>query len=258
MTPSAWATIATVAAVVTAGTALQRPPGRSRPVPGRLDTASGDAAAEVAAPPPDAAADRRRHRVVAVASFATAGVVAIAAGPVLVVVGAVVAIVFRSLRRRRAAAADRAAVEASMPDAIELLVACLQSGRSPTQALSDLARLAPRPVRPAFAAVEQRLHRGHGTGEALGELITRCGSSALALVNAMSAALRDGLPLAPVLDRLTDEASAGRRRQGEAAARRLPVRLSFPLVACTLPSFVLLSVAPAILGALSSLRDSPL
>ncbi len=66
--------------------------------------------------------------------------------------------------------------------------------------------------------------------------------------------LRDGLPLAPVLDRLTDEASAGRRRQGEAAARRLPVRLSFPLVACTLPSFVLLAIAPAVLGALSTLR----
>ena len=36
------------------------------------------------------------------------------------------------------------------------------------------------------------------------------------------------------------------------------VNLSFPLVLCTLPSFVLLSVAPAILGAVSSLRDSPL
>ena len=53
------------------------------------------------------------------------------------------------------------------------------------------------------------------------------------------------------------DANASRRRQGEAAARRLPVRLSFPLVTCTLPSFVLLAIAPAILGAVSSLRGSP-
>ncbi len=72
----------------------------------------------------------------------------------------------------------------------------------------------------------------------------------------MSAAVRDGLPLAPVLDRLTDEAVDARRRHGEAAARRLPVRLSFPLVVCTLPSFVLLAIAPAVLRAISSLQGS--
>ena len=47
---------------------------------------------------------------------------------------------------------------------------------------------------------------------------------------------------------------AARRRLGEAAARRLPVRLTFPLVTCTLPAFVLLAIAPAVLGALSTLR----
>ena len=65
-----------------------------------------------------------------------------------------------------------------------------------------------------------------------------------------------GLALAPVLDRLAHDARAARRRQGESAARKLPVRLSFPLVACTLPAFVLLALAPALLGALSTLRGS--
>ena len=41
-----------------------------------------------------------------------------------------------------------------------------------------------------------------------------------------------------------------------ASARRLPVRLTFPLVTCTLPSFVLLAIAPAVIGALSTLRAS--
>lgn len=179
-------------------------------------------------------------------------------GPILVLTVAGVAGTAVVTRRRRAGTARLRAIEAAMPDATELLVACLHAGRSPTQALAELARLAPAPMQPAFAAVEQRLHRGHGVADALGELTTCCGRCALPLVTAMSAAVRDGLPLAPVLDRLTDDANASRRRHGEAAARRLPVRLSFPLVVCTLPAFVLLSVAPAVLGALSSLRDSPL
>ena len=143
-----------------------------------------------------------------------------------------------------------------MPDAIELLVMCMHAGLTPTQAVGELARLAPPPVRPGFAATEQRLHRGAGFADALTALTGHCGPSALALVSALGTAVRDGLPLAPVLDRLTDEANAGRRRAGEAAARRLPVRLSFPLVVCTLPSFVLLAIAPAVLGALSTVRGS--
>jgi tight adherence protein C len=56
-----------------------------------------------------------------------------------------------------------------------------------------------------------------------------------------------------VLDQLTIEAREARRRLEQAEARRLPVRLSFPLVLCTLPSFVLLAIVPAVIAALSSL-----
>ena len=59
-----------------------------------------------------------------------------------------------------------------------------------------------------------------------------------------------------MLESLAHEARASRRRQHEATARRLPVRLSFPLVVCTLPSFVLLAIAPAVIAALSSLSLS--
>ena len=76
------------------------------------------------------------------------------------------------------------------------------------------------------------------------------------VARAIAGADRDGLPLAPVLDRLAADARTARRRLGEIAARRLPVRLTFPLVTCTLPSFVLLAIAPAVIGALSTLRDN--
>jgi len=73
------------------------------------------------------------------------------------------------------------------------------------------------------------------------------------LADVISSCDRYGLALGPALDLLTNEARAARQRQDHADARKLPIRLSFPLVACTLPSFVLLAIAPAVIAALSSL-----
>jgi tight adherence protein C len=143
-----------------------------------------------------------------------------------------------------------------MPDAIELLVLCIHAGRSPTQAVDELARRAPPAVRSGFVAVERKRHRGHGLADALTELPAVLGPRARELAATVATADREGLPLAPMLDQLAAEARAARRRQGEAAARRLPVTLSFPLVTCILPAFVLLALAPAVLGAISTLRTT--
>jgi hypothetical protein len=74
------------------------------------------------------------------------------------------------------------------------------------------------------------------------------------LADGLAAADRDGLPLSPILDRLATEARQQRRRRADTLARQLPIRLSLPLVLCTLPSFVLLAVAPLLLAAIASLR----
>jgi Flp pilus assembly protein TadB len=215
----------------------------TRPAPARIELVAG-------------ADPRRPSRRVVIGAVVLLGVVVSAVlGPIALVVGACCIAVWLT-RRQSGQRVARQAIEAAMPDAIELMVVCLHAGLTPTQAIGELARLAPPAVRPGFVAVEQRLHRGAGFADALAELISHGGRSALAVVSALTTAVRDGLPLAPVLDRLTDEANAGRRRAGEAAARRLPVRLSFPLVVCTLPSFVLLAIAPAVLGALSTVRGS--
>ena len=74
------------------------------------------------------------------------------------------------------------------------------------------------------------------------------------MADGFAAADRDGLPLAPVLERLADEARQMRRRQVDERTRRLPVQLAVPLVLCTLPSFALLTVVPMLLAALTSLH----
>ena len=195
----------------------------------------------------------RRWRWLAILAVAALMLGAVAGPLAPVAVGGVAAAVM-PLRRRTVVARRRRAIAEAMPDAIELFVLCVHAGASPTQAIGELARCASPPVREVFVAVELQLHRGRRLADALTELPRHAGIAGQELAAAVAAADRDGVPLAPVLERLASEARAARRRAGEAAARRLPVQLSFPLVVCTLPSFVLLAIAPAVFGALSTLR----
>jgi tight adherence protein C len=152
--------------------------------------------------------------------------------------------------RRRAQHLDRA-----MPDLLDLLVLTLQAGLPPPAAFVALARYAPEVVAPAIDAVVERHARGERFVHALDALIEQLGTRALPLVAAIAAAERSGLPLAPTIDRIADDARAHRRRSAEIEARRLPVRLAVPLVCCTLPSFVCIAIGPVLVGALSSLRS---
>ena len=151
---------------------------------------------------------------------------------------------------------DRAAAVAALPDAIEIVIVGIRAGRSPTAAIEAAARATAPELQPAFAAVLHRLHRGQRLADALQALPEAIGPSAAGFADSLAAADRYGSPIGPVLDRLAVDARTDRRRLAERRARTLPVRLSFPLVICTLPSFVLLAIVPAVLGALSTLRGS--
>ena len=154
---------------------------------------------------------------------------------------------------RRQARTTRDAA-ARFPEALDLLVLSIRAGYLPAQAIGEITPYLPAALRPSFAAVDQALQRGDRFADALDQLRVRLGPIAQPLVDSLAAADRYGLPLAPVLERLSFEARQQRRRDTDAAARELPVRLALPLVLCTLPSFVLLAIVPLLLGALSSLH----
>ncbi len=183
-------------------------------------------------------------------------VIAVGIGPFPVLVAVAAALLARRVRLVRTARAGRRAAERSLPDAMDLLVLSVRAGLTPQQAIRDLAASAPDEVRTAFAQVVHRSDRGQAFADALAALPETLGTSALALADTLASSERYGLPVGPMLDQLSTEARAARRRLDEADARKLPVRLSFPLVVCTLPSFVLLAIAPAVVAALSSLGSS--
>ncbi len=150
--------------------------------------------------------------------------------------------------RRRSNRVDRA-----VPDAIEMFVLTIHAGLSPVQAVRELAVTVPVEVRDGFGAVVHRLDRGEPFAQAVQALPACLGAGMVAFADVVAGADRYGVPIGPVLESLAVDVRATRRRLDEADARRLPVRLSFPLVTCTLPSFVLLAIAPALIAALSSL-----
>jgi Flp pilus assembly protein TadB len=194
----------------------------------------------------------RRSMQIVLAS-ATAAIVVVTAP----VVG--LATVFGVVLWRRASAARGAArvtrqIAVDYPDVLDLLVLSIRAGYLPAQAIAEISRFLPASVRAAFTAVDSEMQRGVRFGDALNELQTQLGPIAQPMVDSLSSADRYGLPLAPVLERLASEARQQRRRESDAAARELPVRLAIPLVLCTLPSFVLLAIVPLLLGALSSLH----
>ena len=156
----------------------------------------------------------------------------------------------RHLRRTRTQL-HRAAEH--LPDAIDALVLTMHTGLTPHLAVRSVAEHGIDDTARACAAVVARLERGDALADALHQLTATFGPRAAVVADAIGAADRYGTPLAPVLDRLALEARAERRRLDDAAARKLAVKLSFPLVGCTLPAFVLLAIAPAVLAALGSL-----
>lgn len=166
---------------------------------------------------------------------------------VVVLLGGILARRPRVERRRRAARIER-----TLPDTVELFVLTVRAGLLPRDALRVLQPVVEPIIGEAFSDVLARCARGQRFADALSAIPERLGARALMFADALAAAERTGLPLGPSLDRLADDARQHRRQLAEQAARELPVRLSFPLVVCTLPAFVLLAVVPLLLGAISS------
>lgn len=185
--------------------------------------------------------------------IAVASVAALASLPVSLAVVIVMALLRRWAVVQRKARTTRD-VAVRFPDALDLLVLSIRAGYLPAQAIGEVTPYLPPALRSSFSAVDQALQRGDRFADALNQLRVRLGPIAQPLVDSLAAADRYGLPLAPVLERLSFEARQQRRRDTDAAARELPVRLAVPLVLCTLPSFVLLAIVPLLLGALSSLH----
>jgi Flp pilus assembly protein TadB len=181
----------------------------------------------------------------------------VAAGPRLGV-GLAVAVagvaLLPAVRRRRAEAATLAARARAASAAVDLLAACLTAGLNGHRALLHIAGRVPAELTDDFRLVAADLHLGRPPGAALRALAERRGLEELrAAAGALEAAERWGTPPAEALAARAEALRTRFRLEAEAAAGRASVRLTFPLVLCFLPSFVLVTVVPMVAGAVGAL-----
>lgn len=146
------------------------------------------------------------------------------------------------------------ALAADLPDVVDLLVLAVGAGLTVGLALAEVARRGSGPLAGELCRVVDDTARGRRLADALDDLSARAGEAVRPLVGALVASERYGAPLVAGLERLADAVRRDRRRRAEEAARKVPVKLLFPLVTCTLPAFGLLTVAPLVASAVRSLR----
>ena len=157
----------------------------------------------------------------------------------------------RLARHRRARRSDRR-LASELPIAVDLLAVAVGAGSNPTMAV-DLARhWGPDHAARTFGRVRDAQDRGASFAEAL-ELAAAESSLWAPVVDALLTTERLGAPIGPNLARVADAQRAELRRAAEAHARRVPVRLLFPLVFLVLPAFGLLTVVPVLVSGLTSL-----
>lgn len=157
------------------------------------------------------------------------------------------------LVRRRAEREHANTIERDLADVVALVGLAVGAGANLSGALDAAARHADGPLAEAIADAVRSTRRGGRLADALEALTSELGEPVRPLVAALVSCDRYGAPLGPTLDRLALDVRTAARQRAEAAARRLPVRLLFPLVSCILPAFALLTVAPLIAGSFRGL-----
>lgn len=157
-------------------------------------------------------------------------------------------------RQRRARNALALSVERDVSDAVVLVALAISSGHNLTGALRAACQHGDGPVFRSFRSALGLVDRGERLADALDSLPDELGDAVRPTVAALVSCDRYGAALGPTLERLSADVRTASRQRAEAAARRLPVRLLFPLITCILPAFALLTVAPLIAGSFRGLR----
>jgi tight adherence protein C len=182
------------------------------------------------------------------------GAVLVAVGlwPLVFVVGPVLAslpwLVEQRSRRARSARVSR-----ELPDVVDLVVLAAGAGYSVAQTVDAVGRTSSGVVAERLARASVEFRSGRPLVEAL-DAIRDLDPLMAGLADALVASLRHGVALTDALRVPAAELRAERRRAGEVAARRVPVKLLFPLVFCVLPAFGLLTVMPLLLASLEAVR----
>jgi tight adherence protein C len=143
------------------------------------------------------------------------------------------------------------AIQNGLPDVVDLLIVCLESGCSLDQAVlktgEELA-LAYKPIADELALVANEIRAGKPRTEAFTNFSVRTASEDVgSLVGMLVQTDRYGTSIAQALRGHADVLRTRRRQRAEERAAKAGVKLVIPLVFCLFPAFYILAVGPILL-----------
>ncbi|WP_349345150.1 type II secretion system F family protein [Streptomyces rapamycinicus] len=160
---------------------------------------------------------------------------------------------WRWQRRRRATAGrpggDRhleALAAGQIPLAADLLTACLAAGAGPRRAAEAVGGSLGGPVGERLAQTAAELRLGGEPAHAWGRISALPGAQGLA--RALERAGTTGAPAVEPVSRLAAECRAEQGREAMRRADRTGVLVNAPLAGCFLPAFLLVGLAPVMIG----------
>ena len=152
---------------------------------------------------------------------------------------------------RRRMAARRLALLCELPDALDLLVVCVESGMGLDQAIhrvsEELAESAPV-ISGELRTMTLEMRAGRQRQQALKDLAERTGiEDVQSLVTLLVQADTFGISVARTLRVYSDTLRTSRFQRAEETAAKLPTKLMFPLVLCIFPALFVVLIGPAVL-----------
>ncbi|MBB5939508.1 type II secretion system F family protein [Streptomyces zagrosensis] len=135
---------------------------------------------------------------------------------------------------------------AQLPLAADLLAACLAAGAEPRDAAEAVGSSLGGPVGQRLTRVAAELRLGGDLAEAWGQVGALPGATGLA--RSLERAAVTGAPAVEPVTRFAADCRADRGRAATARARRAGVMATAPLGLCFLPAFLLVGVAPVVIG----------
>jgi len=137
-------------------------------------------------------------------------------------------------------------MQRELPDAIDLLTICVESGLGFDAAIQQVARSTDGPLADELNRMLHEMQIGKGRGDALRALSERSNvADVRSFVGAMAQADAFGIPVAQVLRTQSHEMRVRRRQRAEERAQQVPVKITVPLIFCILPCLFIAVMGPA-------------
>jgi tight adherence protein C len=179
-------------------------------------------------------------------------VLGLSAGWILMLLAAVVGYLAPGLWLQRRITLRKKAIEYGLPDALDLLIICMESGSGLDQAIakaSEELHISHPEVAYELRLITTEIRAGKPRMEAMKNFAKRTGvDDVRSLVAMLVQTDRFGTSVAQALRTHASNARTKRRQRAEERAGKIGVKLVFPLVLCLFPGVYVVTIGPAIVA----------